>query len=177
MWTLNMICSLLLSYLCYLSYFISFANFFCLHGFLCFPGVCAIDRSKLREEFLIYLNDARLASPLVVGRWNFQVVVNGKTPIGSSQMDTVKNQGAFYKQANVHNDAEKHARTTSRNGYFVLKRTTKSCRLWLRDIRALSRKNPGPDTPRSRARIRVAFTRRVISIRDRKRARARRRDL
>lgn len=46
-------------------------------------------------------------------------------------MDTVKHQGAFYKQANAHNDLEKHAQATSPNGYLVLKQTTKSCRLWL----------------------------------------------
>lgn len=146
-----MICSLFLSYFILIFLLLSFYQFLLLPWFLCFPGVCAIDRSNLREEFLIYLNDATLASPLVVGRWNFQVVVNGKTPIESSQMDTVKDQGAFYKQANAHNDAEEHARTTSPNGYFVLEQTTKSCRLWL----AIS----APFPERTKARYGLALER------------------
>lgn len=66
-------------------------------------------------------------------------------------MDTVKDQGAFYKQANAHNDAEEHARTTSPNGYFVLEQTTKSCRLWL----AIS----APFPERTKARYGLALER------------------
>lgn len=66
----------------------------------------ATDRSKLREEFLIYLDDATRFFPHRKTR-EFEVAVNGKTPIESSQMDTAENEGVFYKQADVHNDPVK----------------------------------------------------------------------
>jgi len=56
----------------------------------------AIDRFKLRKEFLIYLDDATRFFPHRKIR-EFKVAVNGKTPIESSQMDTTENEGAFYK--------------------------------------------------------------------------------
>lgn len=55
----------------------------------------AIDRLKLREEFLIYLDRF---SPHRKTR-EFEVAVNGKTSIEFSQMDTAENERAFYKQA------------------------------------------------------------------------------
>jgi len=96
----------------------------------------AID-SKLREEFLIYLDDATCFFPHRKTR-EFEIAINGKTPIESSQMDTTENEGAFYKQANVRNNPVKcgreeeklrfpfpGARIAARNGYFVLEQATK----------------------------------------------------
>lgn len=68
-----------------------------------------IGRSKLREEFLIYLDDATRFLPHRKTR-EFEVAVNGKTPIESSQMDTAENEGAFYKQADVRTDPVKCGR-------------------------------------------------------------------
>lgn len=168
--------SLFLSYLFHLSYFISLPISFTSMVFMLPWGVCHRSFKVTRRVFNLSQRCDSLAFPLFVGRWNFQVVVNGKTPIGSSQMDTVKNQGAFYKQANAYNDAEKHARASSRNGYFVLERATKSCRLWLAISAPYPERTEAWYASLSSANT-GAFTRRVISIRGRKRARARWRDL
>lgn len=115
----------------------------------------------------------RLVSSLIVRPREFEVVVNDKTPIESSQMDTAGNEGAFYKQADVRNDPVKcgggaerpalsGAQIAPRNGYLVLEQAV--------DSRYL--KEPFPEREWARLVSRAAntgvFTRRVISIRGRK---------
>lgn len=142
------------SYLIFLPISSSSSGFYVSTGYMYFS---AIDRSKLREEFLIYLDDVFRFFPLVVRTREFQVAVNGKTPIGSWQMDTVKNRGAFYKQADVRNDRRDEEGRYKRGCEARLRASSRIAAKWLLRFRAndkklsvMTRDQPAPLSERAR---------------------------